>query len=222
MTPRFVNILGPASLLLFTGGAPILANSIVLDGGFELPVANSSWTAPVNIGDGWTVTQGEIGIPDVTDGIGVPHSGNQMAVIDANSTVDTLSQALATAVGQSYQVSYWVADGHADALTVNFGAQMLFNGTAPTNGTFAASDYVNYTYIVTATSTTTNLSFTSQYTAGGAVLLDDVSVTPISGTPEPGTFGFGALGCLALLGLASRSRARLIRVTTLLPTCSRV
>jgi len=212
MTPRFLSILGPAALLVFTGGAASHANatSIVLDGGFEMPVANSSWTAPVNIGDGWTVIQGEIAIPDVTDGVGVPHSGNQFASLDDALTVNTLSQALATAVGQSYQVSYWVASGYADPLTVDFGAQVLFNGTAPTNGTFAASDYVNYSYIVTATSTTTNLSFTSQDTVDAGAQLDDVSVTAVSGAPEPGTFGFGALASLALFGFAYRARTRVL------------
>ena len=178
------------------------ASNIVLDPSFEGPIPNSVWTAPDSLdGDGWFVTAGSAATDDVSDGIGVPHSGLQFLSLDLN----TVSQPLATTVGQSYDVSFWVADRLADIFIADFGSQVLFNGTAPTNGTTSASDYVNQTYIVTALSSTTMLSFSGQQNQGGGTLLDDVSVTAVSATPEPATLGCAALGCLALFILRRRS-----------------
>jgi len=171
------------------------AASIVSDGGFEIP-AVTTYSGP--LGDGWTVTQGDIDLASISS-FSVPHSGNQMAYLDDGfESLNTLSQTLATVVGQSYLVSYWVADTGANALSVDFGSQVLFDGTAPTDGITLATDYVNYTYAVTATSTNTNLSFTGEFTVSNGTLLDDVSVTAVSTTPEPATLGFAALGCFAL------------------------
>jgi hypothetical protein len=182
------------------------ASNIVLDPSFEGPIPNSVWTAPDSLdGDGWFVTAGSAATDDVTDGIGVPHSGLQFLSLDLNTVLNTVSQPLATTVGQSYEVSFWVADRLADIFIADFGSQVLFNGTAPTNGTSSASDYVNQTYIVTAVSSTTMLSFSGQQNLGGGTLLDDVSVTAVSATPEPATFGCAALGCLALFALRRRS-----------------
>jgi hypothetical protein len=75
------------------------------------------------------------------------------------------------------------------------------HGFAPTNGGALATDYVNYTFIATATSTSTILSITGQYLdiGGTGTLLDDVSVTAVSSAvPEPATLGLTGLGCLAL------------------------
>jgi hypothetical protein len=182
------------------------ASNIVLDPSFEGPIPNSVWTAPNSLdGDGWFVTAGTMATDDVSDGVGVPHSGLQFLSLDVNLTLNTISQPLATTVGQSYEVSFWVADRFANTLIADFGSQVLFNGTAPTNGTATASDYVNQAYIVTALSSTTMLSFSGQDTQGGGTLLDDVSVTAVSATPEPATLGCAALGCLALFALRRRS-----------------
>jgi hypothetical protein len=105
-------------------------------------------------------------------------------------------------VGQSYVLSCWVADTSANTLVVHFGDQDLFSGTAPTDGVGSATDYVNEIFNVTADSVSTNLTFTGQWLGGDnnyGTILDDVSVTPNSSTPEPATIGFTALGLLWLL-----------------------
>jgi hypothetical protein len=122
---------------------------------------------------------------------------------DGFEQMNTLSQTLTTMSGQAYLVSFWVADSAPNPLTVDFGSQVLFNGTAPTDGVAVASDYVNDSYIVTATSTNTILSFTGEFTSGVGTLLDDVSVTAVSGVPEPATLAFTALGFLTLFALRS-------------------
>jgi hypothetical protein len=117
-----------------------------------------------------------------------------MAFLDWSNSFNTITQTLTTDVGQTYTISYWVADGEPNLLEVTFGGSTLFNGTAPTNGT-TAGDYVEYTFNSTATSTSTVLAFSGQRTVGGGTLLDDVSVSAV---PEPATW---VLTSVALLGL---------------------
>jgi hypothetical protein len=193
----------------------------VRDGGFESAVdtgnfCDGGYTG--SIGDGWNVTQGAVPICNSADwaATAVPFSGNQFAYLDEAYSLNTLTQTLATIVGQSYLVTFYLADTAPNPVTVDFGSQVLLNGTAPTVGTNMASDYALYSYNVTATSASTSLSFTGQYnngvqgpgTGGGTgTLLDNVDVTAAtSAVPEPSTLGFTALGGLALLSLR-RKRA---------------
>ena len=116
-----------------------------------------------------------------------------------------------TAVGQSYLVSFYLADTVPNPVSVDFGSQVLLSGTAPAAGTSLAADYVLYSYNVTATSVSTILSFTGQWTNtvigfGEGTLLDNVSVTAASSVPEPSTMALTALGALALI-MGRRKRA---------------
>src|ERR1700683_5156733 len=137
--------------------------TIVSDGGFESALVNSGSTAYTStLGDGfWNVTQGGIQIDDTATGEGaVPHLGKNFAYLDFQNSLNTLSQTLSTVVGETYTISYWVADNDPNSVVVNFGDQNLFTGFAPTGGVGAASDYVNKVFLVVADSTSTNLTFT--------------------------------------------------------------
>jgi hypothetical protein len=186
--------------------------TIVSDGGFESALVNPARTAYTgSLGDGfWDVTQGSIQIDDAATGEGaVPHSGNHFAYLDFGNALNTLSQTLTTVSGQSYLVSYWVADNAPNSLVVNFGDQNLFTGVAPTGGVGASTDYVNQMLSVVADSTSMNLTFSGQFVGGDGAygtILDDVSVTA-EGTPEPAPLAFTALG-LVILWLIPR---RLLR-----------
>jgi hypothetical protein len=201
-----------STILIALAAAAGLQAGIISDGSFEIPTASTQTGYTGSLGDGWFATQGTIGISSIADGApGVPHSGSQFAYLDWSDTVNTLSQSFTTMVGQAYVISYWVADNVPDTLSVSFGSQILFNGTAPTNGVSLPSDYVNYIYTVTATSTTSSLSFTGQWlelpNAYGTIL-DDVSVTAASSVPEPLTMGLTGLGLLACAaGLRARRRS---------------
>ena len=208
--PRFFTI----ALAVSAGFAiPTQASNIVSDGGFESATL-ALYTAGVNgsIGDGWNVTSGQVTVwnnPLLAPG--VAYDGNNSAYIDYGNGVDTLDQTLTTAVSQQYTVSFWVADNFADPLTVSFGGVTIFNGTAPTNGISSVSDFVNYTFTPTATSTSSDLSFSSQFTYNGqyGIILDDVSVTATGGgssVPEPGTIAFLGIGCLALIAVREGKR----------------
>jgi hypothetical protein len=197
MTQRLLRNALP--LLSLAAGLAVQARgaNIVSDGGFESATLGNYNPGP--IGDGWIVTAGGIQVYDTADGFGgVPHSGSQYVYLDEGYGVNTISQTLTTVVGQSYTVSFWVADDTANSVIVTFGGQTLFNGTAPTNGVSSAGDYVNFTYSVTATSTSTALTITGQYFNGNGTILDDVSVTPngVPSTPAPRSL------YLCLIGLA--------------------
>jgi len=217
MVLRFLTgSLAVAVLALTTGLATqAQAGNIVLDPGFESAAVTlfSSAGYTGSLGDGaWTVTAGTIYISNTADGEGaVPHSGSQFAYLDGFETSNQLSQTLTTVAGQSYLVSFWIADETTDPdqLEVEFGSQVLYNGAAPNSGVSSASDYQNYTYDVTATSSSTNLLFIGQYGGGFSfgTILDDVSVTNAT-TPEPATLGFTGLGCLVLLAVRGRALRR--------------
>ena len=194
---------------LLTGSLAVLSlamtarAAIVSDGGFESALVNTpAGTAYTSTLDGfWTVTQGGIEIDNIADGEGaVPHAGNNFAHLDYQNSFNTLSQTLTTAVGQSYLVSYWVADNAPNSLVVNFGDQNLFTGFAPTGGVGASIDYTNQMFTVVADATSTNLTFTGKFLGGDGsfgTILDDVSVTAES-SPEPATLAFTALGLVVL------------------------
>ena len=162
-------------------GAVLHANAanIVVDSGFENGTP-ASYTGAM--GDGWFATAGTGAICNNSHAgcgnAGVAHTGTQMGYLDWSNSYNTITETLPTVIGQTYTISYWMADTHANFLQVQFGTSTLFSGTAPTNGVNFPSDYVQYTFTSTATSTTTVLAFSGQRTAGGnGTLLDDVGVT---------------------------------------------
>jgi hypothetical protein len=190
-------LIGFVPILLLVVYAAVLhsaaAADLVSDGGFESATAGAYTGA---IGDGWIATQGEIGILNNSFGDGTAHSGQQFADLDALFANNELSQTLSTVPGQVYRVSFWLSDDTGgNPLQVNFGATPLFDGTTPDLG---SGNYALLTFNVVATSSTSNLSFTSKFANGGVgAVIDDVSVTATS-VPEPTTWammliGFGAL-----------------------------
>lgn len=132
------------------------ASNIVVDPGFE---SGTPGTYTGAMGDGWVVTAGTGAICNNSGAgcgsAGVAHTGTQMAFLDWSNTFDTITQTLTTVIGQTYTVSYFVAGSQPNFLEVTFGGSTLFNGTAPTNGVGSPSDYVQYTFNSTATSTST-------------------------------------------------------------------
>ncbi len=187
------------------GAVPkLVASNLVLDPGFESGIANSYTGA---MGDGWIVTAGTGAICN-NDGsgcgnAGTSHAGTQMAFLDWSNSLDTITQTLTTDVGQTYTVSYFVAGTQPNFLEVTFGGSTLFNGTSPNNGVGSTTNYVQYSFDTTATSTSTVLAFSGQRTVGGEILLDDVSVTAV---PEPSTL---VLTSFCLAAIVWRRRVRM-------------
>jgi hypothetical protein len=215
--PKFLLHLVPLAAV-FCLSATAHAGNIVLDSGFEAAGGGNVYYAGQSIDGGpWTVTQGAVYIdnldPWVYDGT------NSVNLTLANLyAANSLDQILTTVAGESYDVTFW-----ADADTSNT-FSLTANGIAvsgaPTsiveNGFPDQIDplgnsalFVEYSGVFTATSTSTDLSFTATGNPeigaqDASVMIDDASVT----TPEPGSFLLLLTGILALGLLAGSKQLR--------------
>lgn len=193
------------------------AASIVTDGGFESAGANGIHFAGQSLdGGAWNVTQGEVYV-DTQDPY-VYAGNNSLNLTYVNLyTPNSVSQVLATVVGQTYGVSFY-----ADADTANT-FSFMENGLAiagtPTsiaaNGFPNAANSALFTdylgsFVASSAATTLNLTATANPGIGsqdGSVMIDNVSVQAAAAvTPEPASFGLVLTGMAGLGAMIRRRR----------------
>jgi len=176
--------------LLVGASAPARAD-IVVNGGFET-------------GDfsGWTLNDPSLGT-FVSSAFGgyVPNSGQYFAALGASGLLGTVSQDLNTTAGSTYTLDYFLAsDGFTpNEFAVAWGGTTLFDQV-----NIPAQGYVEYTFQVTATGASTNLTFFER-DDNGFLSLDDVSATA-NAVPEPSSFTLFVLGMAGIVGYRVRSR----------------
>jgi len=124
----------------------------------------------------------------------------------------TLSQTVATSVGSVYDVSYFLEQdtppepGSTHMFTASWGGTQ-FQSLTPTAPSAADGTFVEYSFMETATATSTTLQFSFE-NDDDFWSFDDVSVVAAAATttPEPSTGLAGGIALGALLLLWSRRR----------------
>lgn len=163
--------------------APVHAQNVVVNGGFEGTLAPFTTTGNVFLG------------------VQYPHTGAGYAFFESGT--DTLSQTVNTVAGQSYTLTFF-----ANTLTKSDTLDVLFNGASVIGGpgplfVTPAGQYVQYSFAVTGTGGPTPLSFVvNNPNAAGDInntnlRLDDVSLS----APVPEASTTASLGLLLALGL---------------------
>jgi hypothetical protein len=157
---------------------------LVTNGGFE--DGFNGWTLDQ---PAWTQIDDGTWAPYI-----LPHTGKYYADFgsaDAD-TPNIITQSLATTIGQSYKVSFWLAnDGGTPA---NFYADFDGSHLTTLENPPAFLDWVQYSYTVTPSTSSSALTFTF-YQVPGYFHLDDVSVSAV---PLPGSLVLLASALLPL------------------------
>ena len=201
-----------ASLSVSAHAAPI-----VTDSGFESAGASGMYFAGQSLdGGAWNVTQGEVYI-DTQDPY-VYAGNNSLNLTYLNLYVpNSVSQVLATVVGQAYAVSFY-ADADA-ANTFSLTENGLAVAGTPTsiaaNGFPNAANsalFTDYLGSFTASSAATTLNLTATANPGigsqdGSVMIDNVNVQAAAAvTPEPASLGLVLTGIAGLSTVVRRRR----------------
>jgi hypothetical protein len=186
MTRRICKAVAVIGIL---SGATVQARGgLVVNGGFE-----SGDTT------GWTINYAfASGYPEA---YGPAHSGDYALELNAyiEGDYDEIYQDIATTVGATYTMSFWLKNAQTQPEYNDF--QALWDETTllDTLKNSPAFDYAQYSFTVTATSATSRIRFRS-YNFAGSYYLDDVDVS-IQATPVPEPSTFASASAAGLIGL---------------------
>jgi hypothetical protein len=118
------------------------------------------------------------------------HTGRYAVAMGPLGRDDTLSQTISTVAGHTYQFSFWEASdgGSPNDFSAKFGSTTVFSVTNE-----SAHGYVQHTFNVTATGTSTVIQFAARNDPAYDYL-DDVVVIDITGGGASGPAGGGGAG----------------------------
>ena len=205
-----------SAFLLTLGLAHVAHANLVTNGGFETG-DYTSWTTTVT-GDPWLDVCGSPARPCTAFGglySTVAHSG-QYAGVNGLLVEGGISQDLSTVAGQTYEVSFWLANC-ADIAALGGCPDNNFRATWDGAEVFSLVDapsfgWTRYAFTVQATDASTTFALLGTNNSA-FFLFDDVDVhattrpNPNDGTvPEPASLALVALGMVGL-GASRRRRA---------------
>jgi len=177
------------------------AQELVVNGGFETVTGNATfpdWPAE------WSASCPGFG------GIGMNHAQTGTYGVYLGNGC-TLSQSIATTVGQSYTFSFWLRSNAGQSMSASWnGVQAIFVNDTITGG------FIQLSAAVTAVGTSSTIQFASTINEGQFLSIDDVSVLgagetpagPSTTVPEPSTVALMTAGLLGVAGAARRRRRR--------------
>ena len=173
--------------------------NLIANGGFEAGSTFISWTGTSSAPGGFAASSINSNPAYVLTGL---NSGLLRTV--GSSTVNTLSQSVATIASRPYLLEYWLLNRDnsgrvIDEMTVTSGSTVTVFGDRPS---FAYTYFAQY---FVATSASELISFAYKHTSPN-FYLDDVSVTMV---PEPAAWGLMVAG-FGMIGFAMRRRVRTV------------
>jgi PEP-CTERM motif len=175
------------------------ADNLVVNGGFEDSIPYPGQGSNIWIPNDWTLSDPDPGYTAVECGANTAHTGRCAAYFSDVSQTGSFTQTLDTTPGTSYVLSFYLEIiGGPNQFTVDWGGAQILDLTNA-----ADEGYTLYTIDVSATSASTDLSF-SGLNVPGVSYIDDVSVETVGATPEPGTFALLGTGLLSCVGLVRR------------------
>ncbi len=186
---KLFTILAVATLFTFSGS--LFAQNLINNGGFEAGTPGQVGSGTLT---GWTNTGAADNFLDDCSHMAewgtttCPHSGTYQAVFGSVGYASSLSQSVATTAGDSYIVSFWLAnDDGADPQKGSFTSiNVTFGGTTLIATTDQAQyGWTQYSFLTTAAGPSSTLKFTIEQDPS-YYYLDDVSVVQ---TPEPASLG---------------------------------
>jgi len=180
-----MKLLPPCLICFLVGSVPVYADTcpleppnLVKNSSFECDGINSSHLiSPIT---GWTVNNTDIGETSFFDPVLVGHA--EYLAICTVGKLGIVSQTISTVYGQSYTFTFTFSSDGAEGnfFQARWGNQVVMEadsmsfrpGWAKFNGS------AEYSFIVTATSTHTKISFRGEGNGTSCIGVDDVSVTP--------------------------------------------
>jgi uncharacterized protein DUF642 len=193
LSAAFAPVKLPAQVFVYQPSSGVQQN-LVYNGSFEMQNEYGGYDY-----EGWTLSGGLVSLGGAASGVQCADGVNAVG-LDAQSS---LYQDISTVAGQQYKFSFFMADWGVGSVPPNvvylnpsFGSTLLgllsFDGTGKT---YQDMGWVEYSYTVVATGTTSRIMFSNPADTRWP-MIDDVWVTPV---PEPTLFGLLVLGGLTIM-----------------------